>query len=100
MNQTNGFFGTIQGPFTANEEIITKIQEQCLYQIAYLSKIGIIYTGNLISEKNKKTIVINNIDFQIGKTKILELEDVQINTLHFKENVNDNFYIDYQYVKK
>lgn len=97
---TNGFFGTIQGPFAAGEEIITKIQEQCLYQIAYLSKIGIIYTENLILDKEKKTIIINNIEFQIGKTNILELEDTQITSLKFKTDVNDCFYIDYQYQKK
>jgi len=25
----NGFFGSISGPFAANEEIITKIQRDC-----------------------------------------------------------------------
>lgn len=101
---TNGYFGMIQGPFVANEEIFTKIQEQCLYQIDYISKIGIIYNGNLNLDVNntifpKIIVIINDIQFQIGKTKILELEDTKINSIKFKENTDDKIYIDYQYQK-
>ena len=101
---TNGYFGVIQGPFIANEEILTKIQEQCLYQIDYISKIGIIYNGDLNLDVNntvspKIIVIINDIQFQIGKTKILELEDTEINLIKFKENTDDKIYIDYQYQK-
>lgn len=101
---TNGYFGMIQGPFAANEEIFTKIQEQCLYQIDYISKIGIIYTGDLNLNVNniifpKIIVIINDIQFQIGKTKILELEDTKINSIKFKENTDDKIYIHYQYQK-
>ena len=101
---TNGYFGVIQGPFIANEEILTKIQEQCLYQIDYISKIGIIYNGDLNLDVNntvspKIIVIINDIQFQIGKTKILELEDTEINSIKFKENTDDKIYIDYQYQK-
>jgi len=41
MAATNGFFGNIQGPFTANEELFTKIQADCKNPINYISKIGI-----------------------------------------------------------
>lgn len=102
---TNGCFGTIYGPFTANEEIFTKIQEQCLYQINYISKIGIIYTGDLNLEVTKDNfpkiiVIINDIQFQIGKTKMLELEDTQITSIKFKKNTNNKIYIDYQYIEK
>lgn len=98
---TNGFFGMIEGPFAANEEIFTKIQEQCLYPIKYISKIGIIYTGNLNSIQYPRfSVKINDIQFQIGKTKMLELEDVQITSIKFTENINDKVYIDYQYIKE
>ena len=93
----NGFFGFIQGPFLANEEILEKIQQQCLYQINYISKIGITYTGDYIFNNDKKTVIINDIEFEIGKTKILELENVRITSIKFKEDVSDKFYIDYQY---
>ena len=101
---TNGYFGMIQGPFIANEEILTKIQEQCLYQIDYISKIGIIYNGDLNLDVNntifpKIIVIINDIQFQIGKTKILELEDTKINSIKFKKNTDDKIYIDYQYQK-
>ena len=98
---TNGFFGHIQGPFAADEQIITKIQEQCLYPIKYISKIGIIYTGNLNSIQYPRfSVKINDIQFQIGKTKILELEDVRITSIKFIENINDKVYINYQYIKE
>ena len=102
---TNGFFGTIHGPFRANEEILTKIQEQCVYPINYLSKIGFVYTGNLVfGDFNTKIFIIinndNNNPIQIGKTRILELEDVQVTSLKFQQDVNDRFYIDYQYVRE
>lgn len=101
---TNGCFGTIQGPFTANEEIFTKIQEQCLYQINYISKIGIVYTGDwnleVIKDDFPKIIVIiNDIQFQIGKTKMLELENTEITSIKFQEDTNEKIYIDYQYQK-
>ena len=97
---TNGFFGMIEGPFTANEEIFTKIQEQCRYSIKYINKIGIVYTGNFNSIKFSEIFVIlNDIQFQIGQTKILELEDVEITSIKFKDNIGDKIYIDYQYIK-
>lgn len=94
---TNGFFGMIEGPFTANEEIFTKIQEHCEYPIKYINKIGITYTGINPSEI---FIILNNIQFQIGKTKMLELQDVEITSIKFKNNTNDKIYIDYQYTKE
>ena len=98
---TNGFFGMIEGPFASNEEIFTKIQEQCLYPIKYISKIGIVYTGNLNSVQYPRfSVKINDIQFQIGKTKMLELEDVRITSIKFTENINDKVYIDYQYIKE
>ena len=43
---TNGFFGAIQGPFQAEEEILIKMQEQCNNTINYISKLGIHCIGN------------------------------------------------------
>ena len=98
---TNGFFGSIEGPFAADEEIFTKIQEQCRYPIKYINKIGIIYTGSLGSIKFPGiSVIINNIQFQIGQTRILELQDVEITSIKFKDDIGDKAYIDYQYVKK
>ena len=97
---TNGFFGMIEGPFTADEEIFTKIQEQCRYPIKYINKIGIVYTGSIGSIKFPQIfIILNNIQFQIGNAKKLELEDVEITSIKFREDINDKIYIDYQYIK-
>ena len=97
----NGFFGMIEGPFAANEEIFTKIQEQCRYPIKYINKIGIVYTGSLGSIKFPGiSVILNNIQFQVGQTRTLELEDVEITSIKFKDDIGDKAYIDYQYVKK
>ena len=97
----NGFFGMIEGPFAADEEIFTKIQEQCKYPIKYINKIGIVYTGSLGSIKFPGiSVILNNIQFQIGQTRTLELEDVEITSIKFKDDIGDKAYIDYQYIKK
>ena len=46
MAATNGFFGNLQGPFAAGEELFTKIQSECKDTIEYISKLGITYVGN------------------------------------------------------
>ena len=98
---TNGFFGIIEGPFTADEEIFTKIQEQCRYSIKYINKIGIVYTESLGSIKFPGiSVILNGIQFQVGQTRTLELEDVEITSIKFKDDIGDKIYIDYQYIKK
>ena len=102
MAATNGFFGNIQGPFAANEELFTKIQSECKDTIEYISKLGIHYVGNfdldLSGTRQKQIFVrINGIEFQIGITRMLELEDVAITSIQFVEDTNELVYIDYQY---
>ena len=98
---TNGFFGMIEGPFAANEEVFTKIQEQCRYPIRYITKIGIVYTGSLGSIKFPGiSVILNGIQFQVGQNRILELEDVEITSIKFKDDIGDKAYIDYQYTRK
>ena len=105
MAATNGFFGNIQGPFAANEELFTKIQSECKDTIEYISKLGITYVGNIdldLTGKRQKQIFvrINGIEFQIGITRMLELQDVKITSIQFVEDTDDLMYIDYQYHKK
>ena len=104
MAATNGFFGNIQGPFAADEELFTKIQSECNNTIEYISKLGITYVGNfdldLSGTRWKQTFVrINGIEFQIGITRMLELQDVKITSIQFVEDTDDLIYIDYQYHK-
>ena len=104
MAATNGFFGNIQGPFAADEELFTKIQSECKDTVEYISKLGIHYVGNfgldLSGTRWKQTFVrINGIEFQIGTTRMLELQDVKITSIQFVEDTDDLMYIDYQYHK-
>lgn len=103
MAAINGFFGNLQGPFLANQELFTKIQEECSNQIKYLSKLGIHYVGDFDLDLEGQRqgfqifIKINDISFQLGKTRMLELEDVQITSLKFEQDMPEWCYIDYQY---
>lgn len=118
ITTTNGFFGTIQGPFNAEEEILIKIQNQCNKTVNYISKLGIHYIGDydldLKGQLENKKILVKIIDqipgkddgeasiqktteFQIGKTRMLELEDTRIISIKFKQNMDDSIYLDYQY---
>ena len=104
MAATNGFFGNIQGPFAADEELFTKIQSECKDTIEYISKLGIHYVGNfdldLIGKRQEQIFVrINGIEFQIGITRMLELQDVKVTSIQFVEDTDDLIYIDYQYHK-
>ena len=104
MAATNGFFGNIQGPFAADEELFTKIQSECKDTIEYISKLGITYVGNFDLDLsgvrwNQLFVRINNIEFQIGQTRMLELEDVKVTSIQFVTDVDDLVYIDYQYHK-
>lgn len=103
MAATNGFFGQLQGPFNANEELFSQIQEECSKPVNYITKLGIQYVGNfdLDLEGNREGqqlfVEINGLEFQLGKTRMLELQDVQINSIKFKQDMNKNCFIDYQY---
>lgn len=95
-------FGQISGPFQAGQEVLLKIQEQEEINVSSLVKIGISYIGdfdldiygNYISQQHIK---INDIDYQLGKTRMLELEDCQINSIIFQNGADDRWYIDYEY---
>ncbi len=119
----NGFFGHITGPFEANENVYQKIISECGQDIDYISKIGIHYPVNFdypltfeaINNDNENQsspfcypIFINLYDaktraskrFQLGKTGMLELQDVKITNISFSTDVDDNMHIDYQYARK
>lgn len=113
MAKINGFFGHLSGPFQKNIEIFNIIETECSENIDYISKLGIHWIGNfdldlngdyeapliiLIKDKNENNQESESISFQIGKTRMLELEDVRITSIQFTQDVDDRVYIDYQYV--
>ena len=98
----NGFFGHLSGPFEKDIQIFNILNQQSGRRINYISKLGIhcVYDFNLDIQGQwypQIIVKINNIDFTIGKTGILELEDCQIISIQFLNDTNDNIYIDYQY---
>lgn len=99
MKANNGFFGSLQGPFAANQELFLKIQQSCSKPINYIKKIGIYYSNNydLDIEHNQIYVFINNQKFQLGKTGILEYNDVKITSIYFEQDMQENVFIDYCY---
>lgn len=103
MEHKNGFFGNLQGPFAAGEQLITKIRQQCLEDsFQYVSKLGIHSVRNFDLDITgtcypQTIVIINNIEFILGKTGMLQLEDCKIVSIKFKEDTDDKVYIDYQY---
>lgn len=83
----NDKFIQIRGPFTAGQDLISYIKTQYGSNFNYIKKIG-------IQTKVKNEVTINNVDFEIGKTGILEFENVQINSLSFKQDELSSTLID------
>lgn len=114
MAATNGFFGQLQGPFNANEELFNRIKADCKYlnkNSIYVTKLGIHIVNNydlkvtdFIENSYEERAVfqtgprvfINEKEFQIGQTGMLELEDVQITSIKFTKNIDSRCFIDYQ----
>lgn len=91
MAKTNGGQGQLTGPFVANTEILYLVKADAkVSAINYLTKVGICY-------ERGSFVKINGVDFEIGKTGILEFEDVRITSLKFSQDVDDKAVIDYYY---
>lgn len=115
----NGYYGMVQSPFAQadgqeSQELLGengKIIQQCKNDFHYISKLGIHYVGNYDLDLNPSDlnytnydgtnhpiiVIINNMPFQIGKTRMLELENVQITSIIFPKIDHDLIYVDYQY---
>lgn len=110
----NGF-NSISGPFTKNTNILTTLPES----IQYISKLGIQYVGNFdldLKETNAYSDIIQirigqiftnsqtqqettqEETIQLGKTRMLELQDVKIISIEFEQDMDDRTFINYQYV--
>ena len=82
----NQKFIQIKGPFTVDEEIIDRIKAETT-GFDYIKKLGI---QTKVANKCK----INNQIFEIGKTGILEFNDVEITSLSFMQDEPDATLID------
>ena len=116
---SNGFFGQIKGPFQDEHgqqlNVFNLIAQQCKSPIDYINKIGIHYPVNYdlninhnVPENNAYGDHIPFVEigdgnnpaktFSLGKTGMLELEDVKIKYIKFISGNTINCYIDYQYI--
>lgn len=86
----NGYMGQIKGPFKANEELFSKIKDNCIETMSSIRHIGIqTITGDLVM------VCINGNDIEIGNTGMYEVRDTEITSIKFKNDVDENTLIDY-----
>lgn len=96
----NGYQGQIRArdssnkKFLAGQDIIPLIQEQTAPTIKYLKRIGI------FAPQGTKVAINNTNDsaekiIQIGKTKIYQVEDVEIREFYFLQDSTPEVIIDY-----
>ena len=86
----NGYMGQLKGPFQADEELFTRIQNASSEKIAAVQLLGIqTVTEDLVM------IEINGKEIEIGKTGMYEVRNTEITSIKFKTNVDENTLVDY-----
>ena len=86
----NGYMGQLKGPFQADEELFTKIQNTSSEKIAVVQHLGIqTVTEDLVM------IEINGKEIEIGKTGMYEVRNTEITSIKFQTNVDENTLVDY-----
>lgn len=83
---TNDKFVQVHGPFSKNEEIIDIIKKN-VPSFLSIKKLGI---QSISTHKCK----INGQDFEIGKTEILEFNEVEIKSIYFEQDEPKSTLID------
>lgn len=84
----NGCTGQLKGPFKANQDLYSLIEQQSIKPISAVSHIG-------VQTDIKNYININGNDIEIGKTGIYEIGNTKITSLYFLQDVDNNTLIDY-----
>lgn len=82
----NDKFIQVSGPFAANEDIIAKIKKDSP-NFKYIKKLG-------IQSKITHLCIIDGKEFEIGKTEILEFNNVEVTSLSFKQDEPSSTLID------
>lgn len=77
---SNDKFVQLHGPFLANQELISIIKEN----LNYTSLVNIKHLG--IQSISTHICCINGQNFEIGKTEILEFNEVSITSIYFKQD--------------
>lgn len=79
--------GQLVGPFSAKEELYTKIKKDAASSIKSIKHLG-------IQADRGSIFIMNNKEFEIGITEIYEIENIVLTSLYFKNDM-DNAIIDY-----
>lgn len=84
----NIYTGQLKGPFTAGEELFTKIQNDAAIKVSFVKHLGV--------QADRGSIInINNKDVEIGETGIYEIGNTEIKSLIFTTDMTENTIIDY-----
>ena len=84
----NRYMGQLKGPFKANQELFELIKADAAIDIKYVKHLGIQTYVSAI-------VIINNKEYEIGKTGIYEIGNTDITSIMFKADTDDNTLIDY-----
>ena len=84
----NRYMGQLKGPFKANQELFELIKADAAIDIKYVKHLGIQTDVSAI-------VIINNKEYEIGKTGIYEIGNTDITSIMFKADTDDNTLIDY-----
>lgn len=84
----NRYMGQLKGPFKANQELFELIKADAAIDIQYVEHLGIQTDVSAI-------VIINNKEYEIGKTGIYEIGNTDITSIMFKADTDDNTLIDY-----
>lgn len=83
----NGKYAQIQGPFTKNEDLVPIMKIEFNNSFRHIQRIG-------IQSKPSNKVNINGQIFEIGKTGILEFNEVEIVSLYFIQDELESTIID------
>ena len=84
----NRYMGQLKGPFKANQELFELMKSDAAIDIKYVKQLGIQTDVSAI-------VIINNKEYEIGKTGIYEIGNTDITSIMFKADTDDNTLIDY-----
>lgn len=77
---TNKYTGQLVGPFKANEELYAKIQDAAIKEIKLFRHLG-------IQAESGTIVIIDGKEFEIGITGMYEIEQINLLSLYFKNDI-------------
>lgn len=90
----NGYQGQIRAcdqqnqKFLANQQLFQIIQEDNRAEINYVKRLG-------VSAKAGTKLRINNIQIEVGKTNMYEVDQVEITSIQFQEDTTNDVILDF-----